>query len=98
MKAAPAFNQAPAQAANLCSIAANPAVRARLDDLLGMSRVTEKFVLILDIDRVLSPEELAAVASVEEPTAGETPVGPPASRELPGATSIRADPAQSRES
>ena len=73
-------------------------VPVRLDYLLGMGRTTEKFVLILDIDRVLSPEELAAVASVEEPTAGETAVGPPASRELPGATSIRADPAQSRES
>ena len=55
MKAAPAFNQAPTQAANLCSIAANAAVRARLRDLLGKGRVTEKFVLILDIDRVLSP-------------------------------------------
>jgi len=34
--------------------------RARLDYLAGLGKVGEKIVLLLDIDRILSPEELLA--------------------------------------
>ncbi|HLG17969.1 MAG TPA: chemotaxis protein CheW [Blastocatellia bacterium] len=37
--------------------------QVRIDYLLGMGKVGKKFALILDIDRVLSPEELLAVDS-----------------------------------
>ncbi len=73
-------------------------VPVRLDYLLGMGRATEKFVLILDIDRVLSPEELAAVASVEDPVAGDAAAVLPALHDLPGATSVRPDGAPSQKS
>jgi purine-binding chemotaxis protein CheW len=38
--------------------------RIRVDYLLGMGRLGKKFVLILDIDRVLSIDELLAVCSL----------------------------------
>jgi purine-binding chemotaxis protein CheW len=41
-------------------------VPVKLDYLLGMGRAEPRFVLLLDIDRVLSPEELMALP-VEEP-------------------------------
>jgi purine-binding chemotaxis protein CheW len=41
-------------------------VPIKLDYLLGMGRAEPRFVLLLDIDRVLSPEELMALP-VEEP-------------------------------
>lgn len=39
----------------------------RLEYLLGMCRPGAGFAPILDIDRILSPEELSAVAAVDEP-------------------------------
>ena len=45
--------------------------RVRMDCLLGMGRAGKKFVLLLDIDKLLSSDELAAGASVDVPeTAG----------------------------
>src|SRR6266436_5319900 len=37
--------------------------RVRVDCLLGMGRAGKKFVLLLDIDKVLSAEELAAAVA-----------------------------------
>jgi hypothetical protein len=50
-----------------------------------------------DIDRVLSPGELAGDGGGMA-RAGDAPAGTPASRDLPGATSMRVDRAQSQES
>lgn len=44
-------------------------VRIRLDYLLGMARVESTFALILDIDRVLSTDELLAAVAAEEAVA-----------------------------
>ena len=44
----------------------------RVDCLLGMGRAGRKFVLLLDIDKVLSPEELAVAETTAE---APTPVG-----------------------
>lgn len=51
--------------------------RVRVDYLLGMGKVGKKFVLILDVDRVLSSEELQAVAlsQVEEAEENATEQG-----------------------
>jgi len=40
--------------------------RVRVDCLLGMGRAGKKFVLLLDIDKLLSTEELAAAAQVAQ--------------------------------
>jgi len=42
----------------------------RVDYLLGIGRLTDRFVLLLDIDRVLSAAELLRVASVAPPSDG----------------------------
>ncbi|WP_437899341.1 chemotaxis protein CheW [Sorangium sp. So ce124] len=39
--------------------------RARLDHLLGLGKVGDRLLLLLDIDRILSPEELFAAASLD---------------------------------
>jgi purine-binding chemotaxis protein CheW len=41
--------------------------RVHVDYLVGMGRADKKFVLILDIDRVLSEDELTAAAFVSDP-------------------------------
>jgi purine-binding chemotaxis protein CheW len=41
----------------------------RVDYLLGLGRVGDRFVLLLDIDRVLSAAELLGVAAAEAPSA-----------------------------
>jgi purine-binding chemotaxis protein CheW len=43
--------------------------RVRVDCLLGMGRAGRKFVLLLDIDRLLSTDELAVAAQLEAETA-----------------------------
>jgi purine-binding chemotaxis protein CheW len=45
----------------------------RVDYLLGLGRLQDRFVLLLDIDRVLSAAELLKVASVESAAADATP-------------------------
>lgn len=55
--------------------------RARVDHLLGMARMGRKFALILDIDRVLSEEDLRGAAlagsdAMEEALAGAGADGP----------------------
>ena len=45
--------------------------RIRVDFLNGMGRAGKKFVLMLDIDRVLSADELLATAAAAEVAAGE---------------------------
>lgn len=42
--------------------------RVRVDFLKGLGKIGKKFVLILDIDRVLSSEEVQAVAAAPEAT------------------------------
>ena len=50
-------------------------IRVRVDFLKGLGKIGKKFVLILDIDRVLSSEEVraatAAPNATSEPSAGE---------------------------
>jgi purine-binding chemotaxis protein CheW len=43
--------------------------RVRVDCLVGMGRAGKKFVLLLDIDKLLSAEELAVAAEVDGPSA-----------------------------
>jgi purine-binding chemotaxis protein CheW len=53
--------------------------RVRVDYLLGLGRVGERLLLMLDVDRLLSAEEMAAVGSLADgdgPGAGETPAEP----------------------
>jgi len=45
--------------------------RVRVDCLLGMGRSGKKFVLLLDIDKLLSTDEIAAAAQVAEGVAAE---------------------------
>ena len=45
--------------------------RVRVDCLLGMGRAGKKFVLLLDIDKLLSTDELAVAAQVVEAAAAE---------------------------
>lgn len=45
--------------------------KVRLDHLLGMGRIDDKFLLILNIDKVLSPAELSTVAGVHDLLAAE---------------------------
>ncbi len=48
--------------------------RVRVEFLLGMGKLDQKFVLLLDIDKLLSTSELVTVASTaEEPAAGPSP-------------------------
>jgi purine-binding chemotaxis protein CheW len=52
--------------------------RVHVDYLLGMGKLGKKFVLILDIDKVLSTEELRTAADVEpESAAGDTSASSP---------------------
>lgn len=56
--------------------------RVRLDFLLGMGRHDGKFIMLLDLDRLLSVAELLSLTTVaEEPPAAEPPAAP--SAELP---------------
>lgn len=43
----------------------------RTDHLVGMGKVGKKFILILDVDRVLSPGDMASAATEARPAAGE---------------------------
>lgn len=49
--------------------------RVKLEYLLGMGRSGQKFVMILDIDKALSPSELSSVAAIfgQVPSTEETP-------------------------
>ena len=47
--------------------------RVRVDCLLGMGRSGKKFVLLLDIDKLLSTDEIAAAAQVAEGVSAEGP-------------------------
>lgn len=51
--------------------------RVKLEYLLGMGRSGQKFVMILDLDRALSPSELSSVAAIldQAPASGEAPEG-----------------------
>jgi purine-binding chemotaxis protein CheW len=49
--------------------------RVRVDCLLGMGRAGKKFVLLLDIDKVLSAEELTAAQAVADPPIQEPQEG-----------------------
>jgi purine-binding chemotaxis protein CheW len=42
--------------------------KIRADFIAGMGKIAGKFVIILDIQKVLSVEEIASLASVKEPT------------------------------
>ena len=44
-----------------------------MDYLLGMGRSGKKFILILDIDRILSVEELMEVSRLQAETQGTEP-------------------------
>lgn len=55
---------------------------ARADHLLGMSAVGKKFVQLLDLDRVLSPEELHRAVSLAPPELEEDQEQPSAEFEL----------------
>jgi purine-binding chemotaxis protein CheW len=46
--------------------------RVRIDFLVGMGKVAKGFLLILDLDRILSADELVAAAAVEQ-AAGAVP-------------------------
>ena len=46
--------------------------KIRADFIAGMGKVNNKFVILLDIQRVLSVEEIASLATVAERGAGET--------------------------
>jgi purine-binding chemotaxis protein CheW len=53
--------------------------RVRVDYLLGLGRVGERLLLMLDVDKLLSAEEMAAVSSLADgvdATAHETPAEP----------------------
>ncbi|HCU34589.1 MAG TPA: chemotaxis protein CheW, partial [Armatimonadetes bacterium] len=45
------------------------------DFLKGMGAVDERFLMILDIDKVLSTEELLLVTGVADAAAGQEPTG-----------------------
>jgi purine-binding chemotaxis protein CheW len=51
--------------------------RVRIDFLLGMGRMGKKFCLILDIDKVLSADEILAVAESTQASASDAAVIPP---------------------
>ncbi|MFP2928699.1 chemotaxis protein CheW [Pyxidicoccus sp. 3LG] len=62
--------------------------RVRLDFLLGMGRHDDKFIMLLDLDRVLSVSELLSLATVsDEPAAPE-----PLPSESPAEPSAEASP------
>jgi purine-binding chemotaxis protein CheW len=48
--------------------------RVRVEFLQGMGRVGERLVLLLDVDKLLSADEVAQAAEIalDEPTASET--------------------------
>jgi purine-binding chemotaxis protein CheW len=56
----------------------------RVDYLLGLGRLKDRFVLLLDIDRVLSAAELLKVAAVEAPAADAAPVAVAEARSASG--------------
>lgn len=53
----------------------------RLDFLLGMARTEERFALVLDVDRVLSEQEIQAVERAQQ---GADPAGRAAADPTPG--------------
>jgi purine-binding chemotaxis protein CheW len=61
--------------------------RVRVDCLLGMGRAGKKFVLLLDIDKLLSTDELAVAAQVAEAAAAEGEPQAPADEAAPDAVS-----------
>ena len=65
--------------------------RVRTDHLLGMGRSGKKFVLLLDIDRVLSSEDLTTAAQAAEEVCGAENARPPQATEF----AIIGDEAQS---
>ncbi|WP_437561205.1 chemotaxis protein CheW [Sorangium sp. So ce542] len=50
--------------------------QARADQLLGLAKVGQKLVLLLDIDRILSPAELLASAALGPSSPGAPPALP----------------------
>lgn len=56
----------------------------RADFIDGMAKVEDRFIMILNIDRVFSAEELAAVAGAEKATPGKDT--PPAAKAAEGLT------------
>jgi len=55
--------------------------RVRIEFLLGMGRMGKKFCLVLDIDKVLSADELLTVADSTQAAAdAEVPPAPPSAR------------------
>jgi purine-binding chemotaxis protein CheW len=51
----------------------------RVDCLLGMGRTGKKFVLLIDIDKVLSAEDVIAAVATTDPAVQEAPPGDPLS-------------------
>ena len=51
--------------------------RVRVDYLRGMGKVGKRFVLLLDVDRVLAAAELAAAAAVPAAAGGAGSAGEP---------------------
>jgi purine-binding chemotaxis protein CheW len=47
--------------------------RIRVDHLLGMGKIDKKFIMIFDVDRVLSIDELLAACSAQPPAESEKP-------------------------
>ncbi len=64
--------------------------RLRADFLLGMGRLEKKFALILDIDRILSTEELLAATATADGVGDETSDTSTAQPQEGGATSVDA--------
>lgn len=64
--------------------------RVRVEFLLGMGKIGKKFVLILDVDRVLAAEELLAASSAGTPHAAPPPASDASDREAPqGGSPVR---------
>ncbi len=64
--------------------------RARVDYLAGMGKVGNRFVLLLDIDRVLSDDERDTVASLERGDAAGSEGGAPPVPSVPGVAAMPA--------
>jgi len=48
--------------------------RIRTDFISGMGKINNKFVIILDVEKVLSVEEIAALSQLEETSEGDAVV------------------------
>ena len=48
---------------------------AQVDFLLGMGKVDDRFIMIIDLDRILSTEEVFVASSIQDGMAGEESVG-----------------------